>query len=334
MRPFFMRKIRIVGGGIAGSTLAMQAHIRGYSIEWWHYGKASSSLIASGIYNPLVLKRLKLVWRALEFSDSAKEFYKKASELLGEKVNNEFGLWHKFSNIGFENDWQAKSSIPPFSKFLGAIEQFSTARIGEVIGAGQLDTSKWISATRNYLDSKNHLVIEKQWTLSDNDDISTVLCQGWKVDSESFGIPQEAFSPVKGEVLILKLKDYPYSDLILHSGVFILPLGNEHYKVGATYHWDHLDEVPSGEARKWLVQEFQKLWEGPFEIVDQLAAVRPAVKDRKPILGAIPNYRNLYVLNGLGSRGTLMAPLLSEYLLDRIEFGKELPEEVRLQRFF
>ena len=76
-----MTKIRIIGGGIAGSILAMTAHERGLKVSWWQSGRPTSSLIAAGIYNPIVLKRLKLVWRAQEFSRSANQFYDRMKDV-------------------------------------------------------------------------------------------------------------------------------------------------------------------------------------------------------------------------------------------------------------
>ena len=70
-----------------------------------------------------------------------------------------------------------------------------------------------------------------------------------------------------------------------------------------------------------------------FEIVDQLVGMRPTVSDRRPLIGKHPQYENMAFLNGMGTRGLLMAPLASKWLLDHLEYGKDLPEEVTLERF-
>ena len=41
----------------------------------------------------------------------------------------------------------------------------------------------------------------------------------------------------------------------------------------------------------------------------------------------------LYVFNGLGTRGVLMAPLLSSWLYEFIDLKKELPDAVAINRF-
>jgi glycine/D-amino acid oxidase-like deaminating enzyme len=69
-----------------------------------------------------------------------------------------------------------------------------------------------------------------------------------------------------------------------------------------------------------------------FEVVDQVAGMRPTVKDRRPVVGSIEN-NNIYFLNGLGTRGLLMAPLLSLRLMEHIEKGDPLPPEIDVKRF-
>jgi len=61
---------------------------------------------------------------------------------------------------------------------------------------------------------------------------------------------------------------------------------------------------------------------------------RPTVKDRRPILGQHPEFKNLYVFNCLGSRGILNGCYFSKVLLDSIENNNPLPEEVDLKRFY
>lgn len=331
-----MKAIRIVGGGLAGSILALQAHWRGYAIEWWRHGQPSSSIIASGIYNPVVLKRLRLVWKAHEFAFSSHQFYQRAAAYLQEDPRSAFPLYHRIADAGFENDWLMRSENEAFQLFLGPLEKWDQQLFGLVHYAHQLNTSVWLEQVGQMLANEGHLLVDQEWNPSNHDGTApvTVLCQGWKTGYLPFGIPADAFAPVKGEVLQVALPAYPFPDKIIHGGVFILPIGDGTYKVGATYSWDELDEIPTKKGKDWLLQQLRKLWEGEVKIIHQYAAVRPAVRDRKPILGAIPHQQNLYVLNGLGSRGTLMAPLLSEWLLDHIETSAPLPEEISIQRFF
>jgi len=50
-------------------------------------------------------------------------------------------------------------------------------------------------------------------------------------------------------------------------------------------------------------------------------------------LGRHPKHHNVYLLNGVGTRGVLMSPLLSQWLFDFIENKVNLPEEADIKRF-
>ena len=56
-----------------------------------------------------------------------------------------------------------------------------------------------------------------------------------------------------------------------------------------------------------------------FEVVEHLAGIRPTVKDRRPLLGRHYSEKNIYILNGFGTRGVLFAPYVSDKLYDFIE---------------
>jgi len=50
-------------------------------------------------------------------------------------------------------------------------------------------------------------------------------------------------------------------------------------------------------------------------------------------VGRHPVHKNLYCCNGFGSRGILLAPMISEELLNNIEKGELLIPETDISRF-
>ena len=61
--------------------------------------------------------------------------------------------------------------------------------------------------------------------------------------------------------------------------------------------------------------------------------IRPSIKDRRPIIGQHPDKKNIYIFNGMGSRGCFMAPLLVEEFINHAEHGIALHPEVSLSRY-
>jgi len=136
----------------------------------------------------------------------------------------------------------------------------------------------------------------------------------------------------KGELITIKAKGIDITR-ILKAGVFLIPIGNDHYRVGATYSRNEKDDEPTEAALAELRTKLEKLINVPYEVIEQVAAVRPTVSDRRPLVGRHQDWPNVYVLNGLGSRGVLIAPYAARQLYDFIESGQSLDPDMDIARF-
>ncbi len=144
--------------------------------------------------------------------------------------------------------------------------------------------------------------------------------------------PKDLIRPNKGEYLVIKAPNLQLSNL-LKGGMFVIPLGDDLYKVGATYDREDTTLEPTDSARQEILHKLKDMIRCAFEIVDQIAGLRPTTPDRRPLLGTHQQYEQIAFFNGLGTRGILMAPKLASYLFDHLEHGETLPKEVRLDRF-
>ena len=54
---------------------------------------------------------------------------------------------------------------------------------------------------------------------------------------------------------------------------------------------------------------------------------------RRPLVGNHAKYKQLSVLNGLGTRGVMIAPTVAKNLFHHIESGQELDNEIDIKRF-
>jgi glycine/D-amino acid oxidase-like deaminating enzyme len=135
----------------------------------------------------------------------------------------------------------------------------------------------------------------------------------------------------KGQSLTIAVEQFP-ADLAVVRKIFFLPL--EHgrneaiLRIGATWEWDDLTPTPTAEGRERLETLVRRICPHPFRVLDQSAGVRPITKDKKPLVGTLPGRRHLAVLNGLGSKGSLLAPYFAQRLLRHLEAGEALPEQV------
>jgi glycine oxidase len=136
----------------------------------------------------------------------------------------------------------------------------------------------------------------------------------------------------KGEYIIIKAPGLNLNAAI-KSSVFLFPIGDDQYAVGATYSNTDKSRHPSASAKEELVEKLKDLIDVKFEVVHQVAGIRPSTIDRKPLVGRHPVYDHLFTCNGFGSRGILLAPSLSEELLAHIEEEQPLDPEINVSRF-
>jgi len=158
------------------------------------------------------------------------------------------------------------------------------------------------------------------------------------VFAEGFGIKQNPFfqhlplNGTKGELLLInapKLK----INYVLKSSVFLIPVGGHNYIVGATYEWKDKTNNTTQKGKEELLNKLKIFLKCEFKVIKQLAGIRPTVIDRRPLVGVHIKYNNIFVVNGLGTRGVMIAPYVAKQLFDFIEKEKPLDREINISRF-
>jgi glycine/D-amino acid oxidase-like deaminating enzyme len=99
----------------------------------------------------------------------------------------------------------------------------------------------------------------------------------------------------------------------------MIPLSNNRNRVGSTYNWLDQGEGPTTSARISLQTKLNKIISAPYRIISQSAGFRPTTPDRRPVIGVHPEFSQLAICNGMGSRGVLQAPFCAGILYDHIE---------------
>lgn len=340
----------IVGCGLAGIAFAETCIQHGKEIILLNNNSQNSTTIAGGLYNPVVLKRFTKIWEAENQLKLSIPFYKNLELKLGTKFLYEIPLYRKLNSIEEQNNWFIASDKPSLSDFLNTILETlknpfieEPFKFGKVNETGFLDTKLLKEKYITYLQSENKyiedtfiysdLVIEeKQITYKNYKAKQIIFAEGFGIHANPYfnNLPLDG---TKGELLIIKAPELKINNII-NSSIFFLPIGNDLYKVGATYNWEDKTTNLTKEGKNELVSNLKELISCPFEIVEHFAGIRPTVKDRRPLLGNHYQYKNLYILNGLGTRGVLFAPYLAERLYNFIENNMELDNEISINRIY
>ena len=343
----------IVGQGLAGSILALTLIDRGLSVIVIDDGNlVTASKVAAGLYNPIVFKRLVKSWLADDLLPYMDSFYPNMERLFSERFYFPKRILKPFAEEQEKVLWLKKID-EPVGKYLnekiyyndldGIV--YNPLGICEVMHAGNLDTISFLNSTRKYFREKGIISEEKfdHDQLQINEDSVSykgitakkiIFCEGHKATENPFfgWLP---FKLTKGETIIVRLaKGHKIpDDIVLNKGVFILPLGNDTYKVGATYEWNDLTENISEKGRMELTEKLEKVLKVPFEIIGQEAGIRPTVNDRRPLIGLHLEMKVLGVFNGMGTKGVMLAPFFAGQFVDHLEKSTPLDKEVDIARF-
>jgi glycine/D-amino acid oxidase-like deaminating enzyme len=346
-----MTQFLIVGQGLAAFTIAHQLHKR--DIEFTLLGDNSlsnSSLIAAGIWNPISFKRMQQSWKADVLIPYLLNFYKSIEEKLACKLIYERELIRPFSEEQEKKFWQKKQK-KELHLFLDeniysekGIALFNckiNKGFGKVLQAGNLNVRMFIEKSVDYFKDKivhekfeyKHLKISSDFIVYKNiSALNIVFCEGYQLQFNTFFnyLPLKC---VKGEMLNINSHELKLNNVILYKNGFILDEGSASFKVGSTYNWNELNEIPTENGQKELVEKLNELIEAKYNITNQVAGIRPTVIDRRPLIGAHPNYKNLFVFNGLGTKGVMLAPYLSENFVNFVLNKSELLPEIDVKRF-
>ena len=315
----------IVGQGLAGTCLAWELWKRGVPFVIEDRGAGGSSRVAAGMVNPITGKNFEPSWRIAEFLPDARAFYAEIEELIGRK------FWHAFPVLRLaesDREWAKISSkladpavvpwvageLPAPHGWVGAVE---------VRGGGRLDTRAFLDGSREFFEKLGCYRVSRvleggPWT---------VWCEG------AAGLMEGKFGPhrcAKGEILTVRA-DWDATRIRIGAGGWMVPVGDGCFKVGSTYEWNELDDLPTEKGRMRVEEIAAKLGGVDFETITHDAGIRPILRRSQPLIG--PLEEGGWMFNALGSKGSLYAPGMAARLACWLLDGTEPEAEVDLRVF-
>lgn len=339
----------IVGCGLAGVSFCEELRLHEKSFVVFDDQSQQSSIVAAGLYNPVILKRFTSVWKAKEQLEMALPFYERLEHLLEVKLDYQLPVYRRFASVEEQNEWFNASDKPLLEDYLFPKvikNEYETIDapfgFGKVLETGRVDTSALLNGYKLFLMMINSYVNESfdylAVSIQENAVIYNDIKAKFIVFAEGFGMIKNPYfnslplNVAKGEVLTIKAPDLKI-EFILKSSVFVVPEGNDHYSVGATYNWDDKTNKTTEEAKAELLDKLNGFIHCKYDVVNQVAGIRPTVKDRRPLVGTHPSHNNMAILNGLGTRGVMIGPYVAKQLFRHLENGTPLETEIDIKRF-
>ncbi|MCL6260333.1 FAD-binding oxidoreductase [Aquiflexum sp. TKW24L] len=340
----------LIGQGLAGTILSHRLLQLGKKVMVIDLPNANqSSRIAAGLYNPITGKKMVKTWNADLLFPEIEPLYFQLEGLLGTKFLYKKNIYRPFLNIEEQNEWMGKTGDPGFEPYFEEI--FSKELFPEVINpfggillknSGYVDINALLDAYSAYLKNRNLLLeeeFEEEFLEGDRDGFrykgisakGIVYCNGLGAMKSRY-FSNLPFAPVKGEILDLVQRFHP--DEIINRGVFRITLPNGNLRVGSTYTWHDLDQGPTENAKNELLEKLEKLVpEEVSAIQSHRFGIRPATKDRKPIIGEHPDFPGVYIFNGFGAKGVSLIPYYSNMMVEMLLSSHQPEKEVNIARF-
>lgn len=341
----------IVGQGIAGTLLAHFLQKAGRSVLVIDDGyERASSKVAAGIINPVTGRHYVKSWMIDELLPAARSTYRELESELGVPLYREMNVLRALFSHGEENDWLARCADPAYQPYLTANPEpgiYSAVtepafRYGGIRESAQVNVPLLVRAYRQKLELEGALIQEVfdyaalEW-FEDGVRYKAIeagkilFCEGAKgAQNPWFGhLPLQGN---KGEVLHIQMAGQAPGQILKHR-IFIVPLPAGDYWIGSTSDNRFEDDMPTAKGRDYLKNHLRNLVTVPFEIREHRAALRPTVKDRRPLLGMHPEYPQLGIFNGLGTKGTSLGPYWAQAMADLLIQGRPIPVQVDHCRF-
>ena len=341
--------ILIVGAGLAGTSLAQRLLEKKQQVTLIDSGQNNSTAIAAGIINPMVFRRMNKSWRVDDFLQEALAYYQKIEDDLNIKLLRPLFLRRLFSSLQEKEFWEKRQFEKEYSAYLEILttEDLNYSLAKNEFGSGRVKQAYWIAAQTyytaqiNYFKELGALCLEN-FSISDfdpekgsyknNSYDKIIFCCG----SNNGEMPYFSDIPIektKGQTLTISCKDLPENES-LNRKTFVLPLENNTFKIGATYEWEDGSLNTTKEARELLLENFSVISDLPIKVIDQVAGIRPTVLDRRPVLGQHKIHKKLFIFNGLGAKGYLMAPTLAREMAEYLLGEGTISKEVAINRFY
>lgn len=341
------RKILIVGGGLAGLCVGIQLIRKGAAVTLIDRGENFGSRIAAGMINPLVFRRMTRSWRVDDFLPYLREFYHSIEEESKSAFFRDVPIRRLFSSEQERGYWLKKQERDDFAPYMTRVtpedDAYSTTLnafgSGRVKQAAAVESTTFLSVAKTILQSKAEVVTEvfsfdhldgTTYRGTAYDDV--VFCEGYEGKSN----PYFGYLPMnqtKGEVLTIRSEVLPEHESV-NRKCFVLPIGEKEFKVGSTYVWHTPTTNITEEGKQAILDKLAYLIEEDVTVVEQLAGVRPTTEDRRPFIGTHHDHPNYHIFNGLGAKGYMTAPLLSEEFSEYLLNGAELHPDVDIKRFY
>ncbi len=336
-----MKKIGIVGGGLAGVSIAWGLAQKA-DLVLFDAGEAGASELPAGMVNPFMGRLARPIWRMEAIWDAFHAFLHrtgtaslfKPSGLLRpvQYPRQKEYFQHMVARFSHRLSWWSAEEVA---------ERFPTVVAPDgalwVKDAGILPMRTWVHAMRSLIRKTGHEVYERMRIVDWQETNTGVRVQA--ATGEIFQVSHLIVAPGAGFVhlpALRKLKLHRIKgqmvEIVPPEGTipplggsgYVLPLDGQTF-LGSSYEHTFTDLRPSPDKAREILEKIARMWPDVHTaaIRATYVGVRVTVPGtRLPMVGPLPGHRRVWIATGLGTRGILMSLWLGTHLYDWLQAGR------------
>lgn len=340
----------IVGQGICGTLLSWFLHKEGKSFLVLDEDRTvTSSKVAAGIINPVTGRRFVRSWMIEELLPFAHQTYTDLETAWGTSLIQARDMIRFFSSAEARDLFVTRiteddtylHTYPDQNHFnqyfhdrfgCGRVSPAYSVAVPQLLHHWQKQLVR-LNAFRVHQFKPEAVQLQEDGILYEGITAQKIIfCDGIQGEHNPwFGnLP---FSANKGEALIIESTELT-NEHIFKKNFILAPLPEANlYWVGSNYENRFTDAGPTEAFRKGTEHHLKEWLKVPFTVVDHKAAIRPATVERRPFAGLHPEYAAIGILNGMGSKGTSLAPYFAHQFVQHLLYGHPITPEADVQRF-
>lgn len=347
----------VAGGGLAGAFSAfwLSAHGRTALVESDPHLAAGASGAAVGLVNVLMARKARAIWRFEEAEEALEALF---GEMEDPTVFRRSGVWRPAEDeqqiAYFREAARLHGARTAFLEAGGFAERFPD--VHAPFGALEIKTGGWLDIPAAVTAATGSA--ERKWSLLVKTGAEVT---GWRQDGSALLVHLKSGEVLRTARLLLAVgwgyrRLAALGDLRLHgvkgqslaircerdladrlpclSGPgHLVPIGDILH-LGSTYEhrFDHVDPTPEGQ--RIILKKVSAMVPGisAADVLSEGAGVRISTPgSRLPMLGPLPSSPNVWIFTGLGTKGVLMAGLLSRELPDYFRAPHLIPKELAVR---
>ncbi len=340
----------IVGMGLSGAWLAFFLKENGFTVDVYDGQPVLSASYASGgIINPVTGRRVVTTWLADELIPWVANTLKQISV----SANNNFIT--KKTTLSFPGSLQMKAAyekrieennayisravnLEDITKYLNSIYLPYTIESTYIMHAKQ-----FITYVRSFLQCNDSFIpkhfdesaleIKADAAVYESVTYKKIIYTNGYATMKSNFWKNLPFVPNKGQALIVEIPHLPVTSMYKFGMITLVPLQQGMWWAGSSNELKFENDQPDPSFLNEAKNSINTILKIPFTVIQHLSAIRPATVERRPFVGVHPLYKQIAILNGMGSKGCSLAPWFAKQLTDHLKENKPIDMDADVSRF-